>query len=201
MQTKNVILVVVLLCVLVGAWVVVLKPPKKTEPRQPAQVAAPAPAPVATPQPAAPASAQNPVAAVVVPVKQEDVKVMFTELTGKEEPKEKAVMPVRDPMQRDAASVEKITFNINLKITGIVWDGEDPMAIVNGRVVKTGDVIQGATIVAVNPASVVARLGERDVTFYIDEGKVETNESVGNEPQSVTPQDEKETSHEVPVQR
>ncbi len=42
----------------------------------------------------------------------------------------------------------------NLKVSGVLWAGPKPRAIVNGRVVGIGDVVQGATLAAIRKGKV-----------------------------------------------
>jgi len=60
-------------------------------------------------------------------------------------------------------SVEDFS-NMNLSIEGIIWDEKKPLAIVNGKIVKEGDIIEGI---------VVSEILKDSVVFIIDYKKYE----------------------------
>ena len=43
----------------------------------------------------------------------------------------------------------------NFKLNGIVWDTDDSWAIINNRIVRTGDTLNGAQVVLIEPKKVV----------------------------------------------
>jgi type II secretory pathway component PulC len=50
----------------------------------------------------------------------------------------------------------------NLTIQGIVWGGNFPQAIINNKVLKIGEVIEGASIKAIDKDGVIFILGGRE---------------------------------------
>ncbi len=52
-----------------------------------------------------------------------------------------------------------------LKLQGVIWGGSFPQAIVNNRVVKIGDAIEGALVVDINKYGVVLFLNGKQYTL------------------------------------
>jgi len=48
----------------------------------------------------------------------------------------------------------------NLRLSGIVWDPEDPQAVINERIVRVGHEIGGSQVVAIKETSVILKEGE-----------------------------------------
>lgn len=69
----------------------------------------------------------------------------------------------RDPFT--AAPVTSTGTKAGLSLTGIIWDKDSPMAIVNGEVVKTGDAIGNGRVAAIKKDRIVFRdeLGDADI--------------------------------------
>jgi len=53
-----------------------------------------------------------------------------------------------------------------LSVTGVLWGSKVPQAIINGKVVKAGDVIQNAEIIAIDKEGVTVRYGDQE--YLID---------------------------------
>ncbi len=60
----------------------------------------------------------------------------------------------RDPFLPQGAEVST-SGNANLTLSGIVWDDRTPLAMVNEKVLKVGDVIEGYRIIEIRPSSIV----------------------------------------------
>lgn len=69
----------------------------------------------------------------------------------------------KEPVPRQA--VVKATQNSPL--SGIVWDGKEPAAIMSGQVVRVGDKIQGRTVVAIEKNRVILNDGTRDIELTL----------------------------------
>jgi len=54
-----------------------------------------------------------------------------------------------------------------LSLTGIVWDKENPVAIINGRIVKVGNTVSGNTVLAINPSNVILSDGNRTIELKL----------------------------------
>ena len=56
---------------------------------------------------------------------------------------------------RKRSEIEKEFKNITIDIQGIIWEPENPMALIKGQLVKEGDVVEGATIEEINTAEII----------------------------------------------
>ena len=52
-----------------------------------------------------------------------------------------------------------------LTIQGITWGSNFPQAIVNNKVIKAGDVIEGAEVVRIKSNAIIFRIGTREFTL------------------------------------
>lgn len=89
-------------------------------------------------------------------------------LAPKPVPKSKPVaVPVVKVMQQDIPALPLIQVPAfpNLVITGIVYNAKVPQAIINGAVVKQGDVVQGVTILGIRKGGVDVALNEFERTY------------------------------------
>jgi len=77
----------------------------------------------------------------------------------------------RDPMGQYASSdPAAVTWGrgtnqaapAGLALSGIVWDASNPMAIINHRLVKVGDVVAGGRVASILPGKVVIVVGEQE---------------------------------------
>jgi hypothetical protein len=48
--------------------------------------------------------------------------------------------------------------SLRIEIGGVVWDERDPVALVNGRVVRAGDVVEGVRVERIGPEEIVFAL-------------------------------------------
>lgn len=55
----------------------------------------------------------------------------------------------------------------DLKVEGIIWDKNNPMAMVNGHVLKKGDNFKGNVVVDIKENSVILNDGNRDLELKI----------------------------------
>jgi hypothetical protein len=53
----------------------------------------------------------------------------------------------------------------SMNIQGLIWGGKFPQAIINGKVVKIGEVIEGAQIIEINKEGVVLSYDNRNYTL------------------------------------
>jgi len=74
-------------------------------------------------------------------------------------------------LKRDPFTGASITLDnkphAELSLTGILWDKTDPLAIINGNVVKKGDPIGNKTVVEINQDSVVLSDGNTLLEFKL----------------------------------
>jgi len=61
--------------------------------------------------------------------------------------------------------------SVSLVLSGIVYDGEEPLAIIDDSVLKTGDSISGLKIIRISPETVILSDNKRRVTLNLEEGK------------------------------
>jgi hypothetical protein len=57
---------------------------------------------------------------------------------------------------------------VNFSLAGIVWDAQQPSALVNGEVVHVGDEIEGARVTAIEPARVTLNNGAQDIILNLE---------------------------------
>ncbi len=55
------------------------------------------------------------------------------------------------------------------RLEGIVWDEQSPLALLNGKPRKTGEVVGGWTLRAIAPDSVTLASGGRDISISLPE--------------------------------
>lgn len=61
-----------------------------------------------------------------------------------------------------------VTGLYKLTLNGIVWDEENPRAIINGQIVSVGDVMEGITIVEIKKDGVVLNDGVKNFEVKIE---------------------------------
>jgi hypothetical protein len=62
------------------------------------------------------------------------------------------------------------TETVNFELSGIVYSPENPMAIINSRPVKEGDVISRARVVGIERTSVTLQYQGKEVQLTVSEG-------------------------------
>ena len=72
----------------------------------------------------------------------------------------------RDPFYAEGSEAGKFAA-LPFNVTGIVWDEKMPFAIINDKVLKKGDQIEGYTVVEIKPGSVVFSSGEETVELQL----------------------------------
>ncbi len=55
-----------------------------------------------------------------------------------------------------------------LKITGVMWDNKEPMALINGKCLKQGDEIEGAKIVNIQQKEISVLFKEKKFTISVE---------------------------------
>ena len=75
------------------------------------------------------------------------------------------VPPVPLPLPKQDEPVKKKLEIPQLKVTGIVYDTEVPQAIINGKVVGVGAVVDGVSILKIQKGRVDARYEGTDITL------------------------------------
>jgi len=158
---RGVIIVVVLAIVLVGMWtfVVGIIPAKKTVKR----VAKRSTTVKVTPEELKKKAEQTTLSLFHWLEKQERIDKMFVYHKGRRDPflppikkKVKESLPIQPP---------------KLVLKGIAWDETEPLALLNGLVVKEGDTIQGARIVKIDFDRVVVRYSSKRFIIKLIEYK------------------------------
>lgn len=82
----------------------------------------------------------------------------------------------QEKLKKEPAATEKLT---NLTVSGLVWGGPMPQAVINDKVVKIGDAIEGAQVVAIGKEGVSVRYNNiiyklpAPASGYIGTGKKE----------------------------
>ncbi|MFH1046117.1 MAG: hypothetical protein V1727_04045 [Candidatus Omnitrophota bacterium] len=57
---------------------------------------------------------------------------------------------------------------VHFSLAGIVWDAQQPYALVNGEVVHVGDQIEGMRVTVIEPASVTLNNGAQDIILNLE---------------------------------
>jgi len=72
---------------------------------------------------------------------------------------------VRDPF---SGKLYSSTSEMELRLEGILWDPKKPAAIINGEVVKVGDVLaSGSRVIAIKQNSVIINDGARNIEIKL----------------------------------
>ena len=73
----------------------------------------------------------------------------------------KKAAPIKKAVQKPVVKIVKakppvvdVSFLKNLKLSGVVWGGEQPQAIINGQIVGVGDVIEKAKVTSITQKGV-----------------------------------------------
>ncbi len=66
--------------------------------------------------------------------------------------------------ERVAARKELLS---SFRLNGIVWDSNDSWAIINNRIVRPGDVLEGVTIVSIKPQKVVLSFKQEEFDLVV----------------------------------
>ena len=72
----------------------------------------------------------------------------------------------RDPFFAEGSEPGKFSA-LPLNLSGIVWDAKMPFAVVNNKVLKIGDAIEGYKVIEIKPSSVVFLAGEDKVELQL----------------------------------
>lgn len=69
----------------------------------------------------------------------------------------------KNPFNKDHSEIYKYRFATGtLNLSGVIYDGEKPLAIINGRIVAVGDLIDNKQVVKITPAEVVLKDREKE---------------------------------------
>ncbi len=157
MEAKKIVLFVVLIGVLAGAWGFALRAPRPAVSTVPAIDADQDGPPVLSAQEAA-----SEVAWVLEDTVAKEREAAMFEYT---------VANRRNPMMEPSDSGVALTdragaaINLDIQVTGIAWDRDQPMAVVNSRVVRAGDMVGDAKVVRIAPGHIVVRVGEQELAY------------------------------------
>jgi hypothetical protein len=56
---------------------------------------------------------------------------------------------------RKMAEDSQLEQDININLTGIIWDSDNPLAVLNNRIVAEGDMVEGMLVVDIYPEEVL----------------------------------------------
>lgn len=73
----------------------------------------------------------------------------------------------RDPFSGRMYSSEKKASA--LRLIGIIWDEKEPLAMINERILKVGDMIQGKQIIRINSDSIVVDDGSKEIELKLQQ--------------------------------
>ena len=71
--------------------------------------------------------------------------------------------PPTTPLRHAAFSLHRTSREAELKLSGIIKGSDESLAIINGTVVRPGDVVEGALVTEVNTTSVRLRRRTKDI--------------------------------------
>ena len=77
------------------------------------------------------------------------------------------VQPVALPKQPELIKPKKLDIP-PLKVTGIVYDTDRPLVIINGKVLGVGGVVDGVSILKIQKGHVDARYEDTDITLKLN---------------------------------
>ena len=81
----------------------------------------------------------------------------------------------RNPFLPDGSQMGKFGA-VPLSLTGIVWDAKMPFAVVNDKVLKAGDTIEGYQVLEIKQSSIIVSAGEEKIELPL----FQVNRSSGN---------------------
>lgn len=96
----------------------------------------------------------NPAALVVMPQAQTDQKISSKDLYSFLEKQAQSIELKRDPFSTAPLVIEKDTQS-GVSLTGILWDKDKPMAIINGNVVEVGQSVGNQTVTQIRQDKVI----------------------------------------------
>ena len=94
-------------------------------------------------------------------------RVDFFELEEKLKKNRPQLEWVRDPFQFPPKKYIKKTDFEGLNLTGIIYDEESPVAVINDVIVKKGDVVEGVTVLEIRRESVVLEKEDKSYTLEL----------------------------------
>lgn len=63
---------------------------------------------------------------------------------------------------------EGLVDNQPLKLNGIMFDPSSPLALINDKVIKVGDIVSGAKVLAITENKVIVSLGGKEIILSLD---------------------------------
>ncbi len=72
----------------------------------------------------------------------------------------------KDPFAPPVVEVEKdinATALVGVQLEGIIWDEANPLAVVNGKIVMTGDIVAGVEVIRITENEVIFNVNEQEV--------------------------------------
>lgn len=154
-EKKQILLIFGLLIVLVLVWVIVLNPPKKSK------------------EETAASGGEHGVEFKVLLDLAEEYETHMGSLAGLsyQEDRDPFSLQKGHKEERGEKTASEIFKTFTLK--GILWDSHKPLAIVNGEVVREGQVIEGVKIKRIEPNCVVLEAKGEEKILFIEDVKVE----------------------------
>ncbi len=67
----------------------------------------------------------------------------------------------KEPAEESEVSETKEIIPLSLTVQGLIWGGSFPQAIINNKVVKVGDIIEGARIISIDKEGITVFFEER----------------------------------------
>lgn len=97
----------------------------------------------------------------LVPEKETSVPV-----ASQAKPKAEDLPWVRDPFSGKTYSQQGL--GVELSLTGILWDPKRPQALINDKVCKSGDVINGYQVLEIQQSKVILSDGSKQLELKLD---------------------------------
>jgi len=98
---------------------------------------------------------------------EEMAKIVLTP-QKKDKPTELLTQWGRDPFSGKVYTTASRAEGLgDLKVEGVIWDKKNPLAMINGRVLKKGDNFKGNVIVDIKENSVILSDGNRDIELKV----------------------------------
>ncbi len=88
------------------------------------------------------------------------------------DPFESQLPKVKLESDRTATPIEEAPANVDfLKLSGVLWNSDEPRAIINGRVVNVGGMVEGAEVVSIGQSRVDVRYKGKEFTLTTGSNK------------------------------
>jgi hypothetical protein len=101
-------------------------------------------------------------------IKKRSAKIQDTGFYRRLKDETEQIMLIRDPFLRGPISSSEGVGHFELSLTGILWDKDNPLAIINENIVKIGDDVGKNKVVAIEHDGVILNDGTKDFRLNLE---------------------------------